>query len=123
MTWSSRLLNTLYATTSTGLAWTAELQFRYGLAWAGCLFGAACVVPVIAVVRESVLCDLRRETAAHAAGRTRPPRASTDRARGCATEATVRTELGAACCERWWTSLGTDHDTACRAQSRRSSAA
>ncbi|MBN0042600.1 hypothetical protein JS756_00430 [Streptomyces actuosus] len=111
MTWSSRMLSTLYVTTSAGLAWTADLQFRHGLAWAGCLFGAGCVVPVIAVVRESVLCDLRRAVGRRGSG------SPATRTRACGTEAAVRAELGSACCERWWTSLGTDHDMACREQS------
>jgi uncharacterized membrane protein YcjF (UPF0283 family) len=113
MSWSSRFLTALYVTTSAGLAWTAVLEFRYGPAWAGCLFCAASLVPVIAVVRESVLCDLRR--AARLSAGPLP--------RIAGAEAVVRAELEAACCERWWTSLGTDHDAGCPHRTRRSSAA
>ncbi|MFJ4199716.1 hypothetical protein ACIP2Y_08785 [Streptomyces sviceus] len=35
----------------------------------------------------------------------------------------VRAELDTACCERWWTSCGTDHDSACPRRVPRSSAA
>ncbi|MGX1543602.1 hypothetical protein [Streptomyces adustus] len=119
MSRSSRFLCALYLATGSGLAWPAVLEFRFGPAWAGCLFVAASLVPVIAVLRESVLCDHRRDVArlrrlcatpaAHS-GRT-----ALDRA--------VRSQLDAACCERWWTSLGADHDSACRHRAHRSSAA
>ncbi|GAA3207552.1 hypothetical protein MTQ10_06620 [Streptomyces sp. XM83C] len=114
MSWSSRFLTVLYVTTGAGLAWTAVLEFRHGPVWASCLFGAAGLVPLIAAVRESVLCDLRR--AVRRAGEAAAPDA-------VGTEAVVRAELEAACCERWWTSLGTDHDAGCAHGSRRSSAA
>ncbi|MFF4835891.1 hypothetical protein [Streptomyces sp. NPDC001315] len=115
---SSRFLCALYLATSAGLAWAAALEFRYGSAWAGCLFAAASLVPVIAVLRESVLCDHRRAVA-----RLRRLNAAPPAHVGTALDVAVRTQLDAACCERWWTSLGTDHDSACRDRTRRSSAA
>ncbi|KAB2971176.1 hypothetical protein F8R89_03405 [Streptomyces sp. SS1-1] len=113
----SRLLCLLYLATSAGLAWVTVLEIRYGPVWAACLFAAASLVPVIAVVRETVIGEqdqLLRESAAPAA-----------RSGGaCAAEAIVRAELEAACCERWWTSLGSEHDLTCRHRSpHRSSAA
>jgi hypothetical protein len=114
MSWSSRVLSALYLSTSAGLAWTAVLAFRYGPVWAGCLFAAAGLVPVIAVVRESEVRELRRAARPDAG---KPPLGTGG------TDAVVRAELDAACCERWWTSLGTDHDAACPHRSRRSSAA
>ncbi|GGS64875.1 hypothetical protein AB0E75_05200 [Streptomyces griseoviridis] len=114
MTRSSRLLCALYLATSTGLAWTAVSEWRYGPPWAAAVFAGASVVPLIAVVREADLAEPRRAP-------VRPPRAP-DAASGAA-DALVRAELDGACCERWWTSLGTDHDAGCGRRVPRSSAA
>ncbi|WP_320779962.1 hypothetical protein [Streptomyces sp. CRN 30] len=114
MTRSSRLLCALYLATSTGLAWTAVLEFRYGPLWAAAAFAGASMVPVVAVVRET-----------ESAEPDRPPRAAprTGPRGSAAADALVRAELAAACCERWWTSLGTDHDARCARRLPRSSAA
>jgi hypothetical protein len=40
-----------------------------------------------------------------------------------AADDTVRAEADTACCERWWTSCGTDHDTTCPRRVPKSSAA
>jgi hypothetical protein len=113
MNCSSRLLCALYAATSAGLAWTAVLEYQYGPAWAVCLFAAASLVPVIAVVRETVIGDYRRLILISADQVRRGDRA----------DLIVRTEIDTACCERWWTSLGSDHDVNCPHRVRRSSAA
>ncbi|MEV7074004.1 hypothetical protein ACIQJT_03945 [Streptomyces sp. NPDC091972] len=112
---SAGLLSALYLATSTGLAWTAALALRQGPPWTACLFAAASLVPVIAVVRESVLQDQRR-TLAEMRGRAGGPGAG-------AADDIVRAELDTACCERWWTSCGTDHDSTCPRRVPRSSAA
>lgn len=39
-----------------------------------------------------------------------------------ATEDAVTLALDEACCERWWTAIGTDHDPACPNQRRRRAA-
>ncbi|MEU6380714.1 hypothetical protein [Streptomyces sp. NPDC046909] len=103
-----RLLYALYVTTSAGLAWTTALEFRHGPAWAGFLFAAASLVPLIAVIRESEMPHEPFIAYGVAAG---------------AHEDVVRAELDGACCERWWTSCGTDHDTTCPHRIPRSSAA
>ncbi|MDT9696941.1 hypothetical protein [Streptomyces sp. P17] len=118
MNCSSRLLAGLYVATSAGLSWTAVLEYRYGPMWAACLFAAAGVVPVIGVVRESVIGDQRRALAEWA-GRA----AATSGPEPDAAEDIVRAELDGACCERWWTSLGSDHDRSCPHRVPRSSAA
>ncbi|MFF7640646.1 hypothetical protein [Streptomyces canus] len=115
---SAGLLSALYLATSTGLAWTAVLALRSGPPWAVCLFAAASLVPVIAVVRESVLCDQRRALA-----ETRGRSAVPDGPDTEAADDIVRAELHTACCERWWTSCGTDHDSTCPRRVPRSSAA
>ncbi|MGW1209546.1 hypothetical protein ACWD5F_07875 [Streptomyces sp. NPDC002499] len=111
MSRSGRLLCALYLATSGGLAWTVVLELRYGPLWIAFLFAAASVVQVIAVVRETLIHDLRTACA----GPRRPARSAADEI--------VREELDAACCERWWTSLGTDHDAVCPHLFPRSSAA
>ncbi|MFF4034991.1 hypothetical protein ACFYZ2_35535 [Streptomyces sviceus] len=115
---SAGLLSALYLATSTGLAWTAVQALRSGPPWAVCLFAAASLVPVIAVVRESVLCDQRR---ALSEMRGRP--AAPDGPHTGAADDIVRAELDTACCERWWTSCGTHHDSTCPRKIPRSSAA
>lgn len=109
MSWSARALCALYVTTSAGLAWTAVLEFGHGPGWAGCLFSAASLVPLIALVRETE--------------RPGPGSACSPAPAAGGTDALVRAELQAACCERWWTSLGTAHDATCRHHTHRSSAA
>ncbi|MFR0355330.1 hypothetical protein [Streptomyces sediminimaris] len=111
MTGSGRLLCALYLATGGGLAWTTVLEFLHGPRWAAFLFAAASLVPVIAVVRETLVRDLR----AAAAGSRRPARTAADEV--------VHAELEGACCERWWTSLGIHHDSTCPHRTRRSSAA
>ena len=108
---SGRLLCALYLVTTGGLASTAVLDFAHGPLWVAFLFAAASVVPVIAVVRETLIRDL----VAEGTGSRRPVRSAADQI--------VREELYAACCERWWTSLGTDHDAGCPHRIPRSSAA
>ena len=112
---SGRLLSALYLATSAGLAWTTVLEFRHGPRWAAFLFAAASLVPVIAVVRETLIADLLRAAVT-------PRRPERSYALVCE-DALVREGLDAACCERWWTSLGTDHDQVCPHGSRRRSSA
>ncbi|MDN0197855.1 hypothetical protein [Streptomyces sp. S.PNR 29] len=117
MNCSSRLLCVLYLSTSTGLAWIAVLEYRYGPWWAACLFGAASLVPVVAAARETVIRDQRRVVVRLS------ERVARARGHAGVADVIVSAELGAACCERWWTSLGTDHDATCAHRARRSSAA
>ncbi|MFJ8330379.1 hypothetical protein [Streptomyces sp. NPDC094437] len=108
---TGRLLSALYLAASGGLALTAVHAFRHGPLWAGFLLTAASLVPVVAVVRETVIEELLR---ASVRTRGRVVRVADD---------IVRASLDAACCERWWTSLGTDHDVSCPHDVPRSSAA
>jgi len=110
----TRLLCALYVATSAGLSWTAVLQYRHGPVWAVYLCAAASLVPVIAVVREAEWHELTK--AGHAGSVTGLDLAE-------AADDVVQAELDAACCERWWTSCGTDHDTRCPHRVPRSSAA
>ncbi|MFE9441150.1 hypothetical protein ACFYO2_19550 [Streptomyces sp. NPDC006602] len=118
MSLPSRLLCALYSLTSLWLAWYSVRQYQYGgSAWSVPLFAVASIVPVIAVVRESVLADEHRTIAVL---RRQKGRCTTNRDELC--EAIACAELNAACCERWWTSRATDHDPTCPHQ-RRSNAA
>ncbi|MEY9997848.1 hypothetical protein ABIE67_009967 [Streptomyces sp. V4I8] len=114
MNWSARLLCVLYVGTSAGLACTAGIAFGHGPVWVACLFVVASVVPLIAVTRESVIGERRRRLTDEAL--------RTDRG-SAVVEWIVAGELDAACCERWWTSLGRDHDPVCRYRLPRGSAA
>jgi len=109
---SSRFLCLLYITTSAGLACTAAITFGRGSVWMTCSFVAASTVPLIAVIRENVIGGQRRHLVDEARRKDR----------GKAAVAWVRDELDAACCERWWTSLGRDHDAVCRQLPGRSAA-
>ncbi|MGW0912641.1 hypothetical protein ACWD1Z_12955 [Streptomyces sp. NPDC002784] len=120
MNCTSRLLAALYIATSSGLAWTAVLEYQYGPMWAACLFAAASIVPLIGVVRESVIGDQHRALAQWARRAVSDPFTGPDED---AAEHIVRAELDGACCERWWTSLGSDHDRTCPHRVPRSSAA
>lgn len=111
MNCSSRLLCVLYVATSAGLAWTTVLEVRYGPLWAAFLFAAAGLVPIIAVVRETVI------------GEQRQLLLELLRRGNDAAESIVRAEIDSACCERWWTSLGSEHDVTCRHWMPRSSSA
>ena len=110
-----RLLCAIYVATSAGLAWTSVLQYRHGPTWAVYLLAAASLVPVIAIVREAEWHEER--TAAVPAGYA----VGLDVTE--AADDVVQAELDAACCERWWTSCGTDHDSRCPHRVPRSSAA
>ncbi|MCX5329329.1 hypothetical protein [Streptomyces sp. NBC_00140] len=105
-----RLLCALYVSSSSGLALTTVHEFRHGPWWAAGLFAAASLVPLVAVVREA------EPRAPATERRLRGVGPGTD-------DDVVRGELDAACCDRWWTSCGTEHDAACPHRVPRSSAA
>lgn len=118
MSLPSRFLCALYGLTSLWLAWCAVREYQYGGSlWPVPLFAATSIVSVIAVVRETVLADEHRTIAVL---RRRDGRCTTRRDEMC--EAIACAELNAACCERWWTSLATDHDPTCPNQQRSNAA-
>lgn len=90
------------------LAYCAVQSARNGATWEVWLFAAASVLPVIAMFREYELADERRAVAV--------------RAERLARLRIHAEEINTACCERWWTSLATDHDPTCPNQTRRSAA-
>ncbi|MGW3690133.1 hypothetical protein [Streptomyces sp. NPDC005125] len=114
MTRPARVLCVLYGAVSLWLACCTVQQARYGAQWATFMFAAASVMPVVAIVREFDLADERRAVAGLGFERResalRPPPPDVD--------PLMRTEIPLACCERWWTALGTDHDPTCPQQRR-----
>jgi hypothetical protein len=99
---STRALCWAYTITALFLAHCAATSARAGSWWyATGLFGASLLLGV-ALAREYVAADQRRAAA------VRAERA----ARLGAWQSQARADLYSGCCERWWTSCGTEHDTA-----------
>lgn len=94
----ARVLCSLHGAAFLWLAYCAVQSYRHGAVWAACLFTAASLLYLIAVLREAERAEERRAVAGTAG------------------------DLNSACCERWWTSLATDHDPTCPNQTRRSNA-
>lgn len=93
----ARALCSFHGAAFLWFAYCAVQSAHNGATWAVWLFVAASVLTVISVIREAEIAEERRAAAGAA-------------------------DLNAACCERWWTSLATDHDPTCRNQTRRSAA-
>ncbi|MEU4996557.1 hypothetical protein [Streptomyces sp. NPDC021622] len=108
MTRLARALCSLHGAALLWLAYCAVQSARNGATWAVLLFAAASAMTVIAVIRETELADEQRAAAVRAERLARL-RAHAD-------------ELNTACCEHWWTALGTDHDPTCPNQRRRHTA-
>lgn len=113
MTRFARGLCLMYGAAALFLAYAAVQQALYGEVWTVAAFAACSLVPLIALVRETEHADtvtgLRADAERAARLRDRKEQRSLREAADA---------LGHVCCERWWTSLGTDHDPACRHQQR-----
>ncbi|MFM9811631.1 hypothetical protein ACKI16_24350 [Streptomyces scabiei] len=106
-------LYALYGACSVFLIYATVQQALYGEPWAVPALSLCSLVPIIAFVREAEHADER------AAARTDAERAA--RLRNRKDQRSLREtadSLGHSCCERWWTSFGTDHDPECRHQQR-----
>lgn len=103
---AARALCLLYVLGS-GLALHASIAssqrsaFGYAIGFAG-----VDLLLLAAAAREYLTADERRAAAARAERAVRP------RAYDSA-EGVVRVALAGGCCERWWTSAGTEHDAGC----------
>ncbi|MFP3991130.1 hypothetical protein U9R90_27405 [Streptomyces sp. E11-3] len=100
----------LHLTAGLCLAFVTVQYALYGPWPLALLFGIVSVVPLDAAIH----------LAAH-------DPATDGRRRGVAltdedSAALVRAALNQACCERWWTALGTDHDPTCHNGRRRNAA-
>jgi hypothetical protein len=67
MRWHDRALCCLYALTSLWLAWTTVLEALHGPLWAASAYGASSLVPLIALVEQGELLDLRQAVRWYAA--------------------------------------------------------
>ncbi|MEW2424863.1 hypothetical protein AB0911_30485 [Streptomyces nigra] len=113
MTRFARILCAIYGTTTAFLAWATTMSALADSTWPVLLFAAASVVPVIAWLREIEFAEAK---AAARADMERGARVREREERRSLREAADA--LQHACCERWWTSLGTDHDPKCEKQRR-----
>lgn len=113
MTRFARTLCCIYGATTLFLAFATVQQALYGEVWAVAALAACSLVPLIALVRETEYADTLTavRTDAERAARLRDRKEQ----RGIREAADA---LGHVCCERWWTSLGTDHDETCEKQRR-----
>lgn len=113
MTRFARGLCVMHGAAALFLAYATVQQALYGEPWAVAALAACSLVPLIALVRETEHADtvtvIRTDTERAARLRDR----TEQRSLRAAADA-----LGHACCERWWTSFGTDHDPSCRNQQR-----
>lgn len=108
---TSRTLCLLYVLAS-GLALHASItSAQHGAIPYALGFTALDLLLLVAAIREYLALEERRGAAVRAERVARlHARAEADAE---AIDGIARIELAAACCELWWTSAGTDHDTAC----------
>ena len=99
-------LAVLYALTALGLARCAVVSWQNG-SWPFALFFAgASVLLMTATIHHSWQRDELRYAHALLEHASRPPEP--------AVEGVIAVALAAACCERWWTSAGAEHEVGCR---------
>ncbi|MET8982109.1 hypothetical protein ABZX85_41655 [Streptomyces sp. NPDC004539] len=106
MTPTERALRWLYLFAGAFITHCAVVSVRRGTPWYGAAFFLAAGLMVAAAVRDYLDADERR-TAAVRAERAARIRALADERE---MRRTADAALSRACCERWWTSCGTDHD-------------
>ncbi|WP_328544603.1 hypothetical protein [Streptomyces europaeiscabiei] len=113
MTRFARILCSIYGAAALFLAFATVQQALYGEVWAVAALAACSLVPLIALIRETEHADtvtaVRTDTERAARLRDRMEQRSLRAAADA---------MGHACCERWWTSFGTDHDETCEKQRR-----
>jgi hypothetical protein len=103
----------MYGAATLFLAFATVQQALYGEVWAVAALAACSLVPLIAIVRETEHADTVTALRADAERAARLRDRKQQRSLREAADA-----LGHVCCERWWTSLGTDHDETCEKQRR-----
>jgi hypothetical protein len=113
MTRLARGLCVIYGAAALFLAYATVQQALYGEVWAVAALAACSLVPLIGLVREMAFADTMDAAQADAERAARLRDRQEERGLRQAADA-----LGHACCERWWTSFGTDHDPQCRNQQR-----
>ena len=114
----SNLLCCAYIGLLVWLAYCAVQSARNHAWWAAAVFVVGTMLAMVAFFREDQLDDVLRRGAVRAEREARPAPTDEEMADGV-----VAVALAAECCDRWWTSAGTDHDPTCRRQTPESSAA
>ncbi|MGW0599938.1 hypothetical protein ACWD11_22680 [Streptomyces sp. NPDC002776] len=112
----SQAIRLLYTATSSGLGTCAVIShLNRGPAHA--LYTAACalaaVLLIVAVHRETSCADDHQPTGAPEPTDEHDEPAGDPAATQVQAWLHALNDLDAACCERWWTSLATDHDPTC----------
>lgn len=101
-----RLSTSLYVTYGALFCWLAHCAVQSALnaaPWAAAVFVVGSGTTIVAFIREGALEDALRREAVRAERAARPQLEDTS-------DAVVDIALAAACCERWWTSAGAEHD-------------
>lgn len=101
----ARLLYLAYGALFCWLAVCAVYAAYHHALWACGAFALGSGLAVVAFMREGSLEDALRREAVQAEWAARPTPPAED-----AIDATTAVALAAACCERWWTSAGAEHD-------------
>lgn len=118
----SVILCALYLAVLVWLAWWTATVASHSPAWFTVGNIAAAVVLVIAVTQQLDLVDARRENTDLKQREARREDAELQRENRPTEDWQSLREaadaLGHSCCERWWTSLGADHDPTCRKHER-----
>ncbi|MGW0942931.1 hypothetical protein ACWD4O_10315 [Streptomyces sp. NPDC002623] len=113
MTRTDRALSWAYLLASFLTLHCAVVSARHGAPWYTAGLTAATLLLIGATVREHQAADERRATA------VKTERAA--RLRALDEQRAIRRTadtLGHSCCERWWTSCGTQHASTCNSQRR-----
>ncbi|WP_309029072.1 hypothetical protein [Streptomyces alfalfae] len=102
----ARAMTAMYTAAALTLAYSAVQEALHGLLWVAISCTAGAVMAVTAAIRETDIDHQLRAVAVQVERAVRPPYDPV--------EGIVRVTLASACCETWWTSIGTDHEGACR---------
>lgn len=113
MTRFARLLCIIYGAELVFLSWAAYQSALADSTWAVFAMAACSVIPLISWLREVEFADAKRAALADVERAARVRDRAEQRAIKEAADA-----LRHVCCERWWTSLGTDHDPTCEKERR-----
>ncbi|MFF9129144.1 hypothetical protein [Streptomyces sp. NPDC014806] len=107
-------LAALYAFTAIGLLNCALTSWQHGASAFAAFFAGAAVLLATAIAHHGYHRDQLRDAHARISRAERP---CAPLPFALAVEDRIAIELAAACCERWWTSLGAEHDCTRKDQS------
>lgn len=112
---TTRPLPYLYALASLLPARAAVASAQHDADWYALGFATVGLLLLAAAAREHLNAEERRAvgTGAERLARLRADAEAEADADAAAIDGIARLTLAGACCELWWTSAGTDHDTVC----------